>query len=286
MTDGKKTINKGKRGVIMTKAVAYTVLSLGAFGIIFPFLFAFVTSFTEPTGIYDFKWIPNPITFENYEELFENYNIFGGFLNTILYITPPIVIGVLTSAMAAYGFARLNFPGKEILFYAVLSTMLIPGIITMIPSFIMYSNVYHWVNTPLPLIVPGLFGAASTMFFLKQYIQGIPRSLEEAAYIDGMSKGGVFFTIILPLAKVALIAQFVLSFNGAYNDYLGPLLYVGTQKELFTLQLVLNSLQSQGRTPYTLMMAGSMTAMLPMLLMFIFAQKYFIEGISMTGIKE
>ncbi|MBQ8885382.1 MAG: carbohydrate ABC transporter permease [Clostridia bacterium] len=279
-------LKKYKAKRVLAKVLTYVLLTLCAALILIPFLFAFVTSFTEPMGIFDFKWIPSPITTENYEKLFTDYNILGGLLNTLIYILPPITIGVLTSAMAAYGFARVRFPGRNLLFFSTLATVLVPGIITMIPSFVMYANIYNWVGTPLPLIVPGLFGAAMTMFFMKQYIEGIPKSLEEAAFIDGMSRGGVFFRIILPLSKTALIAQFVLSFNGAYNDYLGPLLYVGTKEELFTLQLVLQKIQTKGNTPYTLMTAGAVMALIPTLTMFIFAQRYFIEGIVMTGLKE
>ena len=279
-------LKKYKAKRVLAKVLTYVLLTLCAALILIPFLFAFVTSFTEPMGIFDFKWIPSPITTENYEKLFTDYNILGGLLNTLIYILPPITIGVLTSAMAAYGFARVRFPGRNLLFFSTLATVLVPGIITMIPSFVMYANIYNWVGTPLPLIVPGLFGAAMTMFFMKQYIEGIPKSLEEAAFIDGMSRGGVFFRIILPLSKTALIAQFVLSFNGAYNDYLGPLLYMGTKEELFTLQLVLQKIQTKGNTPYTLMTAGAVMALIPTLTMFIFAQRYFIEGIVMTGLKE
>lgn len=281
----RKDLMRYKAGRIAVKVGTYFVLTLFAVFIIIPFLFALVTSFTEPTGIFDFKWIPDPFTLENYEELFSGYDILGGFLNTLMYIIPPVFVGVFTSTLAAYGFARVRFPGRQVLFFVVLGTMLFPGVITMIPSFVMFSNVYHWAGTPLPLIIPGMFGSSMTMFFMKQYIEGIPKSLEEAAFIDGMSRGGVFLKIILPLAKVAVIAQIVLSLNGAYNDYLGPLLYVGTEEELFTLQLVLEKIQQRG-TPYTLMMAGSIIALLPTLLMFGFAQRFFMEGIMMTGLKD
>lgn len=280
-----RSLVRYKASRIAVRVFEYFLLTLFAAFIVIPFLFALVTSFTEPTGIFDFKWIPDPFTLENYENLFANFNIFGGFLNTLLYIIPPVFIGVFTSALAAYAFARIRFPGRNVLFFAVLATILFPGVITMIPSFVMFSNVYHWTGTPLPLIIPGMFGSVTTMFFMRQFISGIPRSLEEAAFIDGMSRGGVFLKIILPLAKVAIITQIVLSLNGAYNDYLGPLLYVGTKEELFTLQLVLEKIQMRG-TPYTLMMAGAIVALLPTLVMFGFAQKFFMEGIMLTGLKE
>ena len=163
--------------------------------------------------------------------------------------------------------------------------MLIPGIITLIPSYIMFTNVYKWLNTPLPLIIPGLFGGVGTMFFLVQFMRGLPNELNEAATIDGANHAVIFFRIILPLSIPALIPQIVLSFTGAYNDYMGPLLYVGTTKELWTIQLSMANLQSSYNSSYTLMMAGSMIALIPTLIIFVFSQRFLVEGITITGLK-
>lgn len=275
-------------GFYVGKVLVYVILALFAVVFLVPFLFALVTSFTTPIGIYaeTFQWIPKPITVENYVELFNRVNILRGFLNTVLYIVPPVFIGVLTSAMGAYALGRLRFPGCNVVFFVFLSTMVIPGIITMIPSYTLYAKVYHWTNTPLPIIVPGCFGSAMTMFFIRQYFLTLPRELEEAALIDGMTRWGIFWKIVLPLSRAVIITQLILSLNGAYNDYLTPLLYVGTVPKLHTLQLMLSNLQTQFSTPYTLMMAGAMAALVPTFVMFLFAQKYFTEGIVMTGLKS
>lgn len=269
------------------RTLAYLVLILFAVGFFIPFLFALSTSFTSEYGIYakNYNWLWHELDFSNYGKLFAEYNIVGGFFNTLTYITPPIVVGVFTSAMAAYGFARLRFPGKNILFYVLLSTMVIPGVLTMIPSYIMYANVFHWTNTPLPLIVPGMFGSAMTMFFIRQFFLTLPKELEEAAKIDGMSWWGIFIRIALPLSVPILITQLILSFNGAYNDYLGPLIYVGTVDKYKTLQLVLATISTAHKKPYTLMMAGSVVALIPTFILYLAAQKSFVEGIITTGIK-
>ncbi|MCF0107399.1 MAG: carbohydrate ABC transporter permease [Bacilli bacterium] len=270
------------------KVIAYGILIFAACLFILPFLYALATSFTSKANIYEFSWIPNPIDIGNYVQFFTEKNFFKAFFLTIAYVAPPILVGVFCSALAGYAFARINFKGKNIVFYIMLSTLVIPGIITMTPSYILFNNVYDWGGTPLPIIIPGMFGSAMTMFFLNQYFKTLPKELEEAATIDGMSRLGVFFKIIIPLSLPALITQTILSFNGAYNDYLGPLLYLGGHEELYTVQLLVAGMQTSGTgggTQYTLMMAASIVALLPMLILYIFCQKYFVEGIAMTGIK-
>lgn len=278
---------KRKHSVSVANIFSYIFLTVFAILIILPFLFALSTSFTTRNGIYDlpFKWIPQPFTFDNYSDVFARVDIVRSFLNTFMYIIPPVFIGMLSSAMAAFVFSKLKFPGHRVIFYLMLSTMLIPGIITLIPSYIMFTNVYKWLNTPLPLIIPGLFGGVGTMFFLVQFMRGLPNELNEAATIDGANHAVIFFRIILPLSIPALIPQIVLSFTGAYNDYMGPLLYVGTTKELWTIQLSMANLQSSYNSSYTLMMAGSMIALIPTLIIFVFSQRFLVEGITITGLK-
>lgn len=283
----RNTIRKKKHSAkwYIGKVVAYGILIITAFIYIVPFVFALSTSFTTPEGIFDFKWFPQPIDIGNYAKFFKENNVMRAFLNTILYISPPILVGVFASALAGYAFARIEFKGKKIVFYTLLATMVIPGIITMVPSYVLFTNFYHWNGTPLPIIVPGMFGSAMTMFFLHQYFKTLPKELEEAAQIDGMSYFGIFFKIILPLSAPAIITQIILSFNGCYNDYLGPLLYLGSNPNLFTVQLVVAGTQTPLNSPYTLMMAAAVTALIPTLVLYIFFQKYFVDGISMTGLK-
>jgi multiple sugar transport system permease protein len=270
---------------IASKTLAMIVLVVFALITVIPFLFALSTSFTSPENIYDFSWIPSPIDVGNYAKFFAENNFWQAFGNTMLYIAPPILVGVFSSAMAAFALARIKFKGRNFVFYVLLATMVIPGVITMIPSYILFVNFYHWYGTPLPLIIPGMFGCASTMFFLHQYFKTLPKELEEAGEIDGMSKFGIFLKIFIPLSVPAILTQVVLSFNGCYNDYLGPLMYLGTSPNLFTVQLLVASLKTSQNSPYTLMMAASMSALLPTMILFIFTQKYFVEGIAMTGIK-
>lgn len=272
---------------IIFTAIRYAVLIFFAVLFFIPFAFALSTSLTTPFGIYEkgYNWMWHEIDFSNYSRLFREYNILGGFANTLLYIIPPIVLGVFTSAMAGYAFARLKFPGRNVMFFVLLSCVVLPGIITLIPSYVLFASVYKWANTPLPIIVPGCFGSALTMFFIRQFFLTLPRELEDAAMLDGLNWWGIFIRIALPLATPVLITQLILSFNGAYNDYLGPLLYVGTVDRYKTLQLILATVSTVHNKQYTLMMAGAIVALLPTFILYLFAQKTFVEGIVMTGIK-
>lgn len=274
------------------KVLSY--LCLIAFGviIIIPFLMAIITSLTPQNFIMEngFKWSTGVIDLEYYIKLLttnEYGNIYQCFLNTILYIAPPIIVGTFCSALSAYAFARINFKGKKVVFYLLLSTMVIPGIITTFSSYMLFVDIYK-VNDwfPLfPIIVPGMFGAVGTMFFLKQYFETLPKDLEEAAEMDGMSRFGMFIKVILPLSVPAIITQLLLGFNGAYNDYLGPLLYIGGKPSLFTMQLYVNGLSTSRNVSYPLLMSGALLALLPTLVLYLSGQKFFVEGIVMTGIK-
>ena len=270
---------------ILSKVAIYTILILFALITVIPFLFAFVTSFTEPNNIVDFKWIPSPIDIGNYVKLFSENNVMQAFANTFLYIIPPVFVGAFCSALFAYATARIRFKGHKFVFYLIIMTMFIPGIIILMPSYTLFVNFYHWFETALPIIIPGMFGSAGVMFYLHQYFSSLPRELEEAAEIDGMSRFGIFTKIIIPLSIPALLTQIILSFNGAYNDYMTPLLYVGSKKELWTVQLMVNNLSTAHSTQYTLLMAGAMTALVPTLILYIFCQRFFVDGIAMSGIK-
>ena len=260
--------------------------------IIAPFLIAIITSVTPlnmlrtegfkfNTGIIDltefiFVLTPN-----------ENGNIYTALINTLSYILPPVIIGTFFSALSAYAFARIDFKGKNVLFYLMLSTMVIPGIIFTFPSYMLFTEIYktpQWWKA-FPIVVPGLFGAVGTMFFLKQYFSTLPRDLEEAAEMDGMGRFGMFLKIILPLSVPAIITQLLLSFNGCYNDYLGPLLYVGGDPKARTIQIFIQGLSADRNSNEVRLMAGSIIGLIPTLVLYLAGQKFFVEGIVMTGIK-
>lgn len=295
-----EVIKKGRRRAD-TKRIAfavlrYFVLTVAALAILIPFLFILVSSLKTNSGsgensIYHVpvSWVfPDP-QFINYAYVFLRTNIVRAFGNTVLYIVPTVVVGCFCSCMAAYAFAKLRFPGRDVIFMVMLATMMLPGILTMIPSYILMSNVYKWTGTPMPIIIPGMFGSVGAMFFMRQFIAKLPASLEEAARIDGMTRGGIFLKIILPLAKPAIITQAVLLVNGMYNDYLNPLLYLNRSEELWTVQLVIASnkfLISQGNMHWPRLLAANVVVIIPMFALFIAAQKYLVEGITLSGLKE
>ena len=277
---------------IVSKVLIYLVLILFALWILAPFSIVLTTSFKPEaeSADLDFSFWPKNWTTAPYRDVF-TYNPYGegmsvvvrGFMNTLIIVIPPTLLGLFCSAMSAYAFAKLRFKGKNFLFSLLLLTMMIPGTIMLTPSYMVYSMI-NWVDTPLPLMIPGMFGAATCVFFMRQFYAGIPTSLIEAAKLDGMGYFRIFWRIMVPLSVPALLAQGILGFIGGYNDYFGPLLYL-QDPDWYTLQIALNSFQGTYSFNNSAMMAGSVIALLPTLVIYIIAQKYFIEGIATSGMK-
>lgn len=286
---------KSKASQIAAKVLIYLVLVLYAVIIIFPFSIILLTSFKtwQDSSSLTFEWIPaNGFTLEGYKEVFSFRanpdsalpTLVRSFINTVLYIIPPTVIGLFTSSMAAYAFAKLKFRAKNVMYSILLATMMIPGTITIAPQFSIYDAI-QWVDTPLPLMIPGMFGAAACVFFMRQFFSGIPDSLVEAAKLDGESYIGIFFRIMVPLSVPALLAQGLLGFIGGYNDYFNPLIYLQSS-ELQTLQVALRTFSTVYALKPSIVMAGTVVALVPMLIIYFFAQDYFIEGIAASGLKS
>ncbi|QJD84759.1 carbohydrate ABC transporter permease [Cohnella herbarum] len=276
---------KKKAGEYVSKTLAYLFLLTGSLVMAIPFLWMLSTSLKEQGLEFEMppKWIPESFEWSNYVFVLTEANVWHGYLNTMLVITLPCLVGLFMNSLAAYAFARMNFPAKNALFVMLLATMMIPGIVTMIPTFILFKNI-GWVDSWLPLIIPGMFGAAPGVFLLRQFFMTIPKELEDAAKVDGLNPFQTFIRIMLPLSKPAVITQGLLGFLAGYNDFLNPLIYINSP-EKFTLQLVLASFQGEYTSQWTYIMAGSVLALIPTLLLFFFAQKHFVEGITMTGIK-
>ncbi len=275
---------------VFFKSLTYLWLVIGGFIFVLPFLWMLSTSFKEYGEIYSIPitWIPNKFIIDNYARLFkmsDYVNIWIGFFNTIIIVVPSTLVGCLTAAGAAFAFAKIEFPGRDKIFAGLIATMALPGIITMIPSYMIFDKI-NWTNTWLPLMVPGMFGGASAVFFTRQYMRGIPRSLEEAAKVDGMGWWGIFWKIEVPLSMPVLITNFMFGFLAGYNDYTGPMLYLTGAMELKTLQQMISLLNNTAGTDMGLQMAGSCIATIPTLMIYIFAQRYFVEGISLSGMKE
>ena len=277
---------------VVSQVLIYVVLIIFALWILAPFSIVITTSFKSngESANLDFSFWPKQFTFEAYKDIF-TYNprgegmsvVIRGFINTLLIVIPPTILGLFCSAMSAFAFAKLRFTGKNFLFSVLLFTMMIPGTIMLTPSFMIYSMI-GWVDTPLPLMIPGMFGAATCVFFMRQFYAGIPTSLIEAAKLDGMGYFKIFWKIMVPLSVPALLAQGILGFIGGYNDYFGPLLYI-RNPDWYTLQIALASFQGTYASKNSTMMAGSLIALLPTLIIYIVAQKYFIEGIATSGMK-
>ena len=280
---------------IISQVAIYAILVLYAAIIIFPFLVVLITSlktYQDATHI-PFEWVPSMgFTGDNYVEVF-TYNpqmnaamssIIQGFLNTLMYIIPPTLIGLFTSSISAYAFSKLRFRAKNWMYSVLLGTMLIPGMITLAPQLSLYDMI-GWIDTPLPLMIPGMFGAASCVFFMRQYYVSIPDSIIEAAKIDGLDFLGIFFRIMVPLSVPALLAQGLLGFIGGYNDFMGPLLYLGPAN-LQTLQLALRTLASTYGDEPNVIMSACIVALVPMLIVYFVCQKFFINGIIAGGLKD
>lgn len=279
----KKKVRKAKD--ILAKVASYTFLTLLALLIIIPFLQLILNSLKGPKEVETNVFFPSTWYWSNYIAVFKETVMLHSFLNTFMYIIPPVICGTFMSALCAYGFARLRFPGKNIIFTSMMSTLVIPNIIIMVPAYVMFANFYKWLGTPLPVVIPGMFGGTVCMFFMLQYIRTIPTEMEEAAMIDGLNRGGMFINIVMPLMVPAFVAQVILNFSGQYNDYLTPLLYLGNNTDLFTVQLAINQMNSAYSVETEKLLAACVVALVPTIILFLCAQKTFTEGVTLTGLK-
>lgn len=264
----------------------YLFLIISSAATVLPLLWMVSTSLKSGNVIFQIppQWIPDSLHWENYRRAITDIPFFLYLKNTVIITFFRMIAEVFVSALVAYGFARFDFPGKNIWFMILLSTIMLPGEITMIPVFIMFSKL-GWINTFKPLIIPAFFGGQAVfVFLLRQFFLTIPRELEEAALIDGATRFQIFYKIFLPLSKPALITIALFSFQGSWNDLLGPLMYLNDSSK-FTLQLGLAMFNGMTKVEWGPLMAASLLVLLPTLILFFSLQKYFVEGISITGIK-
>ncbi|ROX44397.1 carbohydrate ABC transporter permease [Enterococcus faecium] len=265
------------------KMLSYVLMTVIGIILLIPLLWMVFTSLKPMEEIvrYPPTFFPEKIVWENYLDTIAAFPFWRYARNT-LFITVLVVIGnVLSNSFIAYGFAKLDFPGKKLMFALVLSTMMIPGFVKMIPQYVLFSKI-GWVGTYLPLIVPSFFGNAFNIFLMRQFYLSINTELIEAAEIDGANHLYIWSHLMLPLTKPALITIAINSFNAAWNDFLGPLLYIQDQ-EKYTLQIGLQVFQNQATTQWNYLMAGATLVLIPTILLFFFAQRYFIEGMDLTG---
>jgi ABC-type glycerol-3-phosphate transport system permease component len=273
------------RSGFFLRAAVYLLLGAGSIGMLFPFVWMLSTSLKSNAQVYAWpqKWIPDPILGINYIRAFTKLPFGLWFGNTTL-ITVISVCGTLLSCtLVAYGFARYRAPGRNLLFITMISTMMIPWTVVMIPKFFLFTKL-HWVNTFLPLTVPSFFGSAFSIFLLRQFFLTIPPDTEEAAKIDGAGVLGILRHVLIPVTVPVLVTVAIFQFDAAWNDFLQPLLYLN-KKELFTVSLGMNYFNAEYDVQWNYLMAVACVSMIPNVLLFFIGQKYFVQGIALTGLK-
>lgn len=282
----RKSAKRAEVSSLLTKALTWIVLLTGAVAFMMPLYIMLAMALKTPNEIATssaWAW-PKDLTWENFTLVLNNPNVsFRLFFKNTLIITLLSTLGVIvSSSLVAYAFARLRFRGRDRLFLLLLSTMMLPAIVTMIPTFVLYKYL-HWIDTFFPLWVPAWFGGgAFNIFLLRQFFMGIPRELDEAAFLDGAPHSTIFWRIILPLAKPALATVGIFSFMYSWKNFEGPLLYLNSPEKQ-TLEVGLQTYRSLNNEQWNLLMAGAVLVMIPLIALFLIGQKWFVKGIVMTG---
>jgi multiple sugar transport system permease protein len=269
----------------LSHAVLHLILLALLAAVLMPIAFAISTSL-KPYGdlfVYPPIWIPSPPKWDNYVEALTFVPFDRYFLNSSIITGLDIVGKLLSCSLVAFAFSRLRWWGRDTLFVIMIATLMLPPQVTLIPQFVIWKEL-GWVDTFIPLIVPNFFGGPFMTFLLRQFFMSIPPELDDAARIDGCSSWGIFWRIILPLSRPALMAVTVFVFNATWNEFLTPLIYLHSKANL-TIALGLRAFQSEHGPEWHLVMAASLVTMLPVLLVFFFGQRYFIQGIVFTGVK-
>ncbi len=268
------------------KTAVYLLCILGSVLMLIPLAWLVRSSVMSLGQIFTFppEWIPSPWRWENYPQALTSIPFFRYFVNTLVILVPSVLGTVVTSTLAAYGFSRLQWPGRDIVFGILLTTLMLPYAVTLIPTFLLWASL-GLVGTYWPLIVPHLFGGGIFyIFLLRQFFMTLPKELDEAAIIDGASPPQVLWYVIVPLSRPALITVVIFATLFEWNDFLEPLIYINRSSQ-HTLALGLAEFTGLYTSQWHLLMAASTVVILPVLILFFFAQRYFIEGIALTGTK-
>jgi ABC-type glycerol-3-phosphate transport system permease component len=278
---GRQGLNWRKSGRVL---VLEALLVLVALVFLVPFAWLISMSLKPETEVFSTTiiWIPHPVMWSNYVHAVNEFPFVTYFTNTMIICVATVIGATASSAFVAYGFSRVTWPGREVLFIVVLGTLILPYQVVMIPQFLLFRGL-GWVNTYLPLTVPTFFGNAFFIFLFRQFYLGLPIELSDAARIDGCNDLRIFAQIILPLSKPVLATAAIFSFIGAWSDFLGPLIYLNDASK-YTLSIGVQ--QVIGQEPHwTQLMAIGVVMTVPILILFFFVQRTFIQGISFSGIK-
>jgi len=270
---------------VVTAVLGHTILIILSIVFLIPLFWMVSTALKDraQTWLFPPRWIPNPFVWSNFPRVFE----VGPFLlfirNTLILIFWNVLGQVFATTLVAYGFARLRFPGRDFLFMLMVATLMIPYQVTLIPTFLLF-KAFGWIDTYLPLTVPAFTGGPFFIFLMRQYMMTIPLELDDAARIDGANRFQVLFRILMPLCKPPLTLVVVFTFLGVWNDFLGPLIFL-SETETFPLAIGLNLLRQRFSTDYNVLMAASLMAVAPVLVLYFFAQRHIIGGIASVGLK-
>ena len=281
---GTITKTKKKRNIDWTSQIILILIILVVLSPFYIMVLTSVETFAE-TNQAEFVFFPETITFEAYKDvIFKDsggVNLLNSLWNTLWIYLPGIIVGIFTSTLAAFAFAKLQFKSKNFVFAVLMATLTLPNCMSTIASFLMFDQI-NWVNTPWPLMVPRMFGSIGVVFFLRQYYMGIPNELMESARLDGAGNWQIFFRIMLGLAKPAMFSQFIMQFISGYNDYTGPLIYLQDAR-LYTLQIALNLFYDPYTQNWPMRMAGCVVSMLPLIILYIFTQKFMTKGMEVSS---
>ena len=267
------------------RCIAYILLILISIAMLFPFFWMVRSAFMTNREIMTtpIQWLPSHYDLENFKKAFERAPFGKYFINSAIIVLINMVGCILSSSFIAFGFSRLRFPGRKLWFALLLSTMMIPQTVLMIPQLLIWQSVGAY-NTFIPLTVPCFFGNAFNVFLVRQFYAGIPKEYDEAALVDGASYFTIYSKILVPMAKPVLCSVGVFTFMSTWNDFMGPLLYLD-KENLKTVSLALQNFMGQHNSEWNLMMALSTVITLPMIVVYFMAQRYFIEGITFSGLK-
>jgi ABC-type glycerol-3-phosphate transport system permease component len=269
----------------MSKSVTFAFLLLFGISFALPLFWMISTSLKTNEQLVSIQpiWIPNPIRWSNYARAIESMNFLEQTRNTLTVCFLALTGQVVSSSLAGYGFSRINWRGREIVFILVLTTMMLPSQVTMIPLFIVFRNL-HWIDTLKPLFVPSMLGSAFYIFLFRQFFLALPAELNDAARIDGCSEFEIYWRIILPLSKPVIATVALFTFLAHWNDFQAPLIYLQSA-EKYTLSLGLQVFSGRSSMDMTALMAATALVSLPAILLFFFTQRTFIQGIALTGLK-
>lgn len=269
----------------LKKLIMYLLLTAFAMLFLLPLFFLLMGSFKAESELFrvPFQWLPDRFNLDNYVRMFASIPFFRYLKNTLIIVVFNMIGSVASCSLIAYGFSRLRWPGRDKVFILVLITMVLPYQVTLIPLYLMYTKM-KWVGTFLPLIVPCFFGNGFYIFLFRQFFVGIPKEMSEAARIDGANEFGIYAKLIMPISKPVIASVCILAFTRSWNDFLGPLVFLGDDK-LYTLSLAASMLKSPLNPNWAMLLTLGVVMVVPVFILFFVMQKYFIQGISMSGIK-